>query len=173
MEQKSTTSKIFNKKKKNLTFVVSFFFYSKYSRAVGIEPTPPTSEIGVLPLHYALCSLQSKILVNQSENARISRDPLFNYYFLLFCLARSIAFCAAFFACGLFLQQELHVISAQRVTISSIEVFLSFSTDQKPISSKRSMKVFPTHLIARSSSLSSFVNTMLIFGKIIKIICVE
>ena len=66
-------------KTKNLTFVVSFLFLSKYSRAVGIEPTPPTSEIGVLPLHYAL--LQSEILVNQSENARISRDPLFNYYF--------------------------------------------------------------------------------------------
>jgi hypothetical protein len=88
-------------KTKNLTFVVSFLFLSKYSRAVGIEPTPPTSEIGVLPLHYAL--LQSRILVNQSENARISRDPLFNYYFLLFCFARRIAFCAAFFACGLFL----------------------------------------------------------------------
>jgi len=52
-------------------------------------------------LHYAL--LQSEILVNQSENARISRDPLFNYYFLLLCFARRIAFCAAFFACGLFL----------------------------------------------------------------------
>ena len=64
-------------KTKNLTFVVSFLFLPKYSRAVGIEPTPPTSEIGVLPLHYAL--LQSRILVNQSENARISRDPLFNY----------------------------------------------------------------------------------------------
>ena len=88
-------------KTKNLTFVVSFLSHSKYSRAVGIEPTPPTSEIGVLPLHYAL--LQSEILVNRSENARTSRDPLFNHYFLLFCFAQSMVLCAAFFACGLFL----------------------------------------------------------------------
>gem|GEM_PF-2630253 len=46
-------------------------------------------------------------------------------------------------------------------------MFLSFSTDQKPISSKRSMKVFPTHFIARSSSLSSFVNAMLISQTVI------
>ena len=92
-----------------------------------------TSNFGDWRATTALCSLQSEILVNQSENARISRDSLFNHYFLLLCCARRIAFCAAFFACGLFLQQELHVISAQRVTICSIEVFLSFSTDQKPI----------------------------------------